>query len=250
MNIVVQTAIKEQLESSEQFPVDFDVYWEWLGFSRKDNAKRSFESSGFIADIDFRVSLISEENPKVGRPLEKIKLTIDCAKSFAMMTKTEKGKEVRLYYLECERIAKSVPVVSVSTPIPTPRLLSPVERIEAVDKLKSSLDYFGIDISNPRFNQELKDFVGDVLGIGVKALSESKETWVGVAERAEQLGYSISLVTKNRSSLGKFVKSFGIDSKQENRLCNGTQRPINLYKVSDELDKSIKEFMDAKVLAS
>lgn len=82
-------------------------------------------------------------------------------------------------------------------------------------------------------------------------LCEAKEEiWLGVSERAEQLGYAVDLVTKNRSQLGKYVAACGLQMVKENRLCNGTQRPINLYLLCDKLDRAITEFMDAKVLAS
>lgn len=94
-------------DSVERFPVDFDEAWEWLGYSRKDNAKRFFEKAGFVEGIDFEVFLMNEENPSGGRPLQKIKLTAECLKQWGMMAGTEKGKEVRFYFLECERIAKA-----------------------------------------------------------------------------------------------------------------------------------------------
>lgn len=41
--------------STEQYPVDFDLAWKWLDYSRKDNAKRHFEKCGFFEGIDFTV---------------------------------------------------------------------------------------------------------------------------------------------------------------------------------------------------
>ena len=46
------------------------------------------------------------KTPEGGRPSEFIKLTIDCFKSFGMMAGTEKGKEIRRYFLMCERQLK------------------------------------------------------------------------------------------------------------------------------------------------
>ena len=111
MDIIVQNAIKSQFESTEQFPVDFDVYWGWIGYTRKDAAKRAFESADFEKGVDYHLHSSVEVVKRVqggGSQPESIFLTIDCAKSFAMMAKTEKGKEVRKYYLECEKIAKSI----------------------------------------------------------------------------------------------------------------------------------------------
>lgn len=96
------------LRSDSQFPVDFDDAWRWLGFSRKDSAKRSFEDAEFLAGIDFEIFHINAENSGRGRPAEKIRLTVDCFKSFAMMAGTKKGKQVRRYFLDCEKHLKEL----------------------------------------------------------------------------------------------------------------------------------------------
>jgi hypothetical protein len=120
-----------------------------------------------------------------------------------------------------------------------------------VTNLIGSLTALGIELTNPRIKQGLQDLTLDLLGL-TKSLPSAApiDIWAGVAERAEELGYAPGLVVQYRSQLGKYVKSFSLESKQEKRICNGTQRPINIYKVSDDLDNAIKEFMDAKVLAS
>jgi hypothetical protein len=115
-----------------------------------------------------------------------------------------------------------------------------------VTNLLTALDKIGFEVNNPRFNQGLKDLCGDILGFGSEK-STSEEVWCGVAERAEQIGYPVGLVTRYRSTLGKFVKSHNLTFKEEKRLCNGTQRTINLYLVSDELDNLISEYMSAKM---
>ena len=132
-------------------------------------------------------------------------------------------------------------------PVQQPQLL-PAE-VRVVNYI-NTLERLGCDISNPRFNQVLQDFaLNAVLGSSLTT-KDIQPVYLGVVERAEELGYPIALVTKFRSSLGKFVKMFDLEHTQEKRLCNGTMRDINLYQVTEELDNAIKEFMDAKVLAS
>jgi phage anti-repressor protein len=93
--------------SDNDFPVDFDVAWEWLGYSRKDNAKRSLENCGFVESVDYQALRIVEELSTGGSTRKDVlKLTVDCLKHWAMMSGTEMGKQVRLYFLECEKIAK------------------------------------------------------------------------------------------------------------------------------------------------
>lgn len=114
--------------------------------------------------------------------------------------------------------------------------------------LHNALSGLGIDAQNPRYKQYIQDVVLDqILGATLPA---STERWAGVAEIAEEMGYSSTLVAKNRAMLGKFVASCGLTKTQEKRLCNGTFRPINLYLDCQELRDAISEFMDAKVLAT
>ena len=96
--------------SNEQFPVNFDLAWMWLEYSKRSNAKRTFLTLGFIEGIDFNL-LINEEvrlegTRSINRNIETISLSCECFKMWGMMAGTPKGKEIRLYFLECERIAK------------------------------------------------------------------------------------------------------------------------------------------------
>lgn len=93
------------LQSTDEFPVDFDDAWNWVGYSRKDAAKTALMAS-FEPNLDFSIGLW--KNGGKGRPIEKVSLTIDCFKSFAMMAGTAKGKEVRQYFLRCERQLKEI----------------------------------------------------------------------------------------------------------------------------------------------
>ena len=121
-----------------------------------------------------------------------------------------------------------------------------------VTNLVTALTSVDIDVKNPRLSQGLKDLVIDILGISQHRLPQSDDVvkWVGVAERAEELGYPVALVVKYRSQLGKFVKASGLMHREEKRLCNGTERTINLYQVCEELDCAISEYLDAKILTT
>lgn len=137
-------------------------------------------------------------------------------------------------------IAKPEPT---STPAPQAPQLSPAERAKLAIDLTKTLKLIGIDTTNPRFKQSVQDFYGDLLGFKQTALPASDtEKWCGVAERAEQLGYPVALVVKHRSQLGRWVASRVNGWIKEDRLCNGTQRPINLYRVTPELDGAIAAY--------
>lgn len=90
LNFDIDTALQLS-KSQEKFPVDFQSAYLWLGYTRKDNAKRSLVGSGFIKGEDF---LIREESTSA--VIENIFLTVECFKMWSMMSGTEQGKQVRL----------------------------------------------------------------------------------------------------------------------------------------------------------
>lgn len=61
--------------------------------------KRMFEY-GFQEDMDFTPILGKSSG---GRPSKDYALTIDCAKEISMLQRSEKGKQARLYFIDCEK---------------------------------------------------------------------------------------------------------------------------------------------------
>lgn len=90
---------KEIVESLKPFPVDFDRAWKWVGYSTKASALRALEEH-FVAGEDFSTT---KGKSIGGRRPDQYALTTDCFKEFCMMAGTDKGKEVRKYYLDIER---------------------------------------------------------------------------------------------------------------------------------------------------
>lgn len=121
-----------------------------------------------------------------------------------------------------------------------------------IHNLKNSLEFFGIDATNPRLKQHLQDIVVDKIIMESTAIVNKEDIWLGVVEKAERLGYSPTVVSKYRSSLGKWVAKHSdeLDHKTEFRICNGTQREIKVYRDSETLAELIKEYMDVKVLSN
>jgi len=76
---------RQLIQSSDLFPVSLEEAWEWLGYSRKDSAKRALLNAGFIEDQDFHISVEPTTTGISAIVNEKVLLTIECFKMWAMM---------------------------------------------------------------------------------------------------------------------------------------------------------------------
>lgn len=63
------------VQSTDEFPVDFDAGWQWLGYSTKQKAKNKL-ASHFEQEIDYLTKWV--KTSQGGRPSELISLSIDC----------------------------------------------------------------------------------------------------------------------------------------------------------------------------
>jgi hypothetical protein len=75
---------KSLLDSTEQFPVDFDDAWQWVGYSTKGHAANALQSN-FEEEVEFLRTIVKTYSSEGGRPFQQIKLTIDCFKAFCLM---------------------------------------------------------------------------------------------------------------------------------------------------------------------
>ena len=89
--------LHEFLESKRQFA-------NWI--------QEQIDSYGFIEGEDFLTNLL--KTPNGGRPRIEYHISLDMAKELSMVERNEKGKQARLYFIECERKAKSVPMLPQS----------------------------------------------------------------------------------------------------------------------------------------
>ena len=90
--------------SNNDFIIEFDNIWKWVGFSRKDPAKRLLEKY-FVLDLDYKqVFHQPVENLKGGRPQEQILMTINTFKKFCLKADTKKADEIHNYYIKLEDV--------------------------------------------------------------------------------------------------------------------------------------------------
>ena len=88
---------------TNEFPINLENVFKMIGFAHKKNAKRTLENN-FTEDEDYKINVLPRETIRTGPDSEKIMLNVDTFKNMCMMAKTEKGKEIRRYYVKLENI--------------------------------------------------------------------------------------------------------------------------------------------------
>ena len=92
---------------SDDFVIDLDDIWGWLGFARKTNAKNVLEKQ-FTKETDYLVLPQPRENLLGGRPSEKIMLNIKTFKKMCLKANTSKANEIHEYYIKLEETLHEV----------------------------------------------------------------------------------------------------------------------------------------------
>ena len=94
-------------DSKNDFVIDLDNVWPWLGFSSKFNAKRLLENK-FRINIDYKLLLLQSAKQsnqiKGGHNKETFMLNIDTFKKLCLKADTKKADEVHEYFIKLENI--------------------------------------------------------------------------------------------------------------------------------------------------
>jgi hypothetical protein len=128
-NVKLLVKIKEQFTDFEQhlflssfycylncdpindFVIDLDDIWKWLGFSQKIKAKVLLEKQ-FIIDKDYTKSLYLQvkqsTHTKGGHNKETFLLNIETFKKFCLKAGTKKADEIHDYYMKLEKIIQNI----------------------------------------------------------------------------------------------------------------------------------------------
>ena len=98
----------------DDFIVNFDDIYKWIGFTKKSDAKKLLVKS-FINNLHYKMTLrrspqrydADEKHPKKGgENKETIMLTINCFKKFCMKASTKEADKIYDYYIKMEIFKK------------------------------------------------------------------------------------------------------------------------------------------------
>ena len=90
---------------TNDYPINLENIFKMIGFANKGNAMKTIKSN-FTLDEDYKVALFHSEKRKNegGFNKEDVMLNVDTFKNLCMLAKTEKGKQIRKYYVKLENV--------------------------------------------------------------------------------------------------------------------------------------------------
>jgi hypothetical protein len=205
----------------EDFVIDLDNVWRWLGFSSKYNSKRMLEKH-FIIDIDYKNLLrqVEEQDTHThgGHNKETILMNIRTFKLFCLKAGTKKAEQIHEYYIKLEETLQEV-----------------IQ--EESDELKLQLENKENELKCKESELEKKD--NEKNRIREKTLIENFPS-------NQQCVY-YGLVDNVSDNNEKLVK-FGNSNNLKNRVCNHKDtysnfRLINAFRVENKLqiENAMKE---------
>lgn len=99
MTIIEHKELKRAVSAKELYKfLEIDTHF-------KDWIIRNIDYLDFQENINYIVFVENNINPNPlgGRPSKDYLMTIEMAKEISMLQRTEKGREARKYFIECER---------------------------------------------------------------------------------------------------------------------------------------------------
>ena len=133
---------------------------------------------GFELNVDF-MRIDGEVNPTNGLPTVDFAITIEMAKELSMVSKTEKGKQARKYFIQCEKKLKEV--------AQAPKQLTALEQLDlqrqAILEVNDKVEALEKDM--PLFKAECDELQAVVHKIGVSLLGgKNKKAYKDVSLRS------------------------------------------------------------------
>ena len=219
------TIAQNLLDSKEAFPVDFDSAWKWLGYTRKETALKNLLSDQFDEGIDFTASPLGEPSTtgfQPAMPQTKYFLTVDCFKTLGMLAKTRFGKEIRRYFLDCEKLAKDV----YAGLTPTEILLKQCERLVAVEKQQIAMEAALVQLQAEKIEQMA--IVMEAQQVAIESLKQSTANSAEIHRMSDHSGLMFSVMGfANLIKLGSLpLDRAATIGKQAAKMCKELELPI------------------------
>ena len=159
--------------------------------------KNRIEKYGFVENQDFVSFHKKMENPQGGRPAIEYHITLDMAKELAMVENNDKGRDVRQYFITCEKLAKQANTSSLSEQL----------KVAQIGLLNRVLDEFGDKISQQARETLLLVGSEKFLGINTGYRPPVAQQTYSASEIGDRLGIS-------GNKVGRLTKAYNLKTEE------------------------------------
>ena len=240
----------------DNFIIDLDNIWNWLGFAQKVTAKRMLLKN-FVENKDY-IKLESTLNDTIhrikgGQNKEIFMLNILTFKKFCLKAGTQKADEIHDYYIKLEKIIHDTineEKEELRLQLQNSLQTSDYEKKKAIEQtlinqfpLNTECIYFGI-IDNTNDNNEKLIKFGHTNNLNVRVMDHRNKynNFILVEAYKVQNKVEIENLIKSHSKIKKQIRSIVINSKSKVEIIayNETNFTIN------DLKKYIKEIINSR----
>lgn len=196
-------------ERNGQQAINARHLYAWLGIGREFThwMKDQIVRCDLIENQDFEVFAQKGINPQGGRPSTEYALSMDAAKEISMMSQTEKGKQARRYFIECEKKAKALTQTKPTLPQTYKQALKELlAQVEKNEQLELENKQQQLEITNLSSRTEIQ---AETIRVQSKELTESRD---------KVQKYDSTMSTDGLFTATKIADSFGISAKKLNKI--------------------------------
>jgi len=242
---------------TNDFVIDLDKIWEWLGFSVKVKAKSLLEKH-FKYNIDY-INLLNaiaqqdfQSKKHGGHNKEVIMLNITTFKLFCLLADTKKAKEIHYYFIKLENLLHEV-LEEESNELKQQLLKKEniiLEKEKEVEKviikqfpLNTECIYFGtIDNTNDS-NEKLIKF-GHTNDLSTRVLDHHKKytNFQLVSAFRVQNKVEIENLIKSHPKIKKQIRTIQVNEKNKTEIISYNETTFTI----DKLNYYIKEIINSK----
>ena len=181
--------------------------------------KSRIDKYGFIENQDYQVFDNFIKNPEGGRPLKEYVLSIDMAKEIAMVEGNERGRQVRQYFIKCERELRQAA-------LPSYQIDDPIERAKRWIKEQEQTERLALENKQQAetIEQQAEQIKADAPKVLFSKAVETSQRSCLVAELAKILQQNGVQIGQNR--LFKWLRAKGYLGKTGPYYNQPTQRSM------------------------
>ena len=226
--------------SGVNFPVDLDIAWQLAGYKKKQDGVISVQNN-LIEGVDFLRTTVKNPSGK-GRSITQIKMSCDGLKQFCLLARTDQGRQIRKYFIECEKKWKLTQQIfpQVAQSIEDIRLDKQIE-LEKLRLANKEIDDSMLKIHGKETVLLLRGHADSIVTVE-KVVTEVLDLKTNKTEKflsSEQLTTSITKKTGQKVPSMKWVVESVKKIGRDDLITSVTRPVVSEYIKADSLDEVI-----------